>query len=201
DLKSGRLLKFPGAFFPLLAMHFEKAGFDGIYISGGALSAALGLPDIGLTTLTEVAQTGNQIARVTTLPCLIDADTGFGEPMHAARTIQLLEDAGIAGCHIEDQQAPKRCGHLDNKAVVETAEMCGRIRAAVEVRRDRNFVIMARSDARAMEGLDATIDRIKAYVDAGADAIFPEAMKDESEFEAVRKAIPDTPMLANITEF
>jgi len=201
DLKSGRLLKFPGAFFPLLAMHFEKAGFDGIYVSGGALSAGLGLPDIGLTTLTEVATIGNQIARVTTLPTLIDADTGFGEPMHAARTIQILEDAGIAGCHIEDQVAPKRCGHLDNKAVVDTQEMAKRIKAAVEGRRDPNFVVMARSDARAVEGLDKTLDRIKAYVDAGADAIFPEAMKDEREFEAVRKAIPNTPMLANITEF
>ena len=201
DLKSGRLLKFPGAFFPLLAMHFEKAGFDGIYVSGGALSAGLGLPDIGLTTLTEVATIGNQIARVTTLPTFIDADTGFGEPMHAARTIQILEDAGIAGCHIEDQVAPKRCGHLDNKAVVDTQEMAKRIKAAVEGRRDPNFVIMARTDARAVEGLDSTIDRIKAYIDAGADAIFPEAMKDEKEFEAVRKAIPNTPMLANITEF
>jgi methylisocitrate lyase len=201
DLKSGRLLKFPGAFFPLLAMHFEKAGFDGIYVSGGALSAGLGLPDIGLTTLTEVATIGNQIARVTALPTLIDADTGFGEPMHAARTIQILEDAGIAGCHIEDQVAPKRCGHLDNKAVVDVQEMAKRIKAAVEGRRDPNFVIMARSDARAVEGLDKTLDRIKAYVDAGADAIFPEAMKDEREFEAVRKAIPNTPMLANITEF
>lgn len=201
DLKSGRLLKFPGAFFPLLAMHLEKAGFDGVYVSGGALSAALGLPDIGLTTLTEVATIGNQIARVTALPTFIDADTGFGEPMSAARTIQILEDAGIAGCHIEDQVAPKRCGHLDNKSVVETQDMAKRIKAAVEARRDPNFVIMARSDARASEGLDKTLDRIKAYVDAGADAIFPEAMKDEKEFEAVRKAIPNTPMLANITEF
>jgi methylisocitrate lyase len=201
DLKSGRLLKYPGAFFPLLAMHFEKAGFDGIYVSGGALSAGLGLPDIGLTTLTEVAGIGSQIARVTTLPTLIDADTGFGEPMHAARTIQILEDAGIAGCHIEDQVAPKRCGHLDNKAVVDKQEMAKRIKAAVEGRRDPNFVIMARTDARAVEGLDKTIDRIKSYIDAGADAIFPEAMADEREFEAVRKAVPNTPLLANMTEF
>jgi methylisocitrate lyase len=201
DLKSGRLLRFPGAFFPLLAMHFEKAGFEGIYVSGGALSSALGLPDIGLTTLTEVATTGNQVARVTDLPVLIDADTGFGEAMSAARAIQLLEDAGVSGCHIEDQVMPKRCGHLDNKSVVSTAEMIQRIRAAVEGRRDPNFVIMARTDARASEGLEQAIDRMKAYVDAGADAIFPEAMKDESEFEAVRKALPNTPLLANITEF
>jgi methylisocitrate lyase len=201
DLASGRLLQMPGAFIPLVAMHFERAGFDGIYVSGAAVSALLGLPDIGLTTLTEVATIGNQIARVTALPTLIDADTGFGEPMHAARTIQILEDAGIAGCHIEDQVAPKRCGHLDNKSVVDTQEMAKRIRAAVEGRRDPNFVIMARTDARASEGLDKAIDRMKAYVDAGADAIFPEAMKNEQEFEAVRKALPNTPLLANITEF
>jgi methylisocitrate lyase len=200
-LKSGKLMRFPGAFFPLLAMHFEKAGFEGVYVSGGALSAALGLPDIGLTTLTEVATTGNQVARVTSLPVLIDADTGFGEAMSAARTIQLLEDAGISGCHIEDQVAPKRCGHLDNKSVVSPTEMVQRIRAAVDGRRDPNFVIMARTDARASEGLAQAIDRMKAYVDAGADAIFPEAMKDESEFEAVRAALPGVPLLANITEF
>jgi methylisocitrate lyase len=201
DLASGRLLRLPGAFIPLVAMHFERAGFDGIYVSGAAVSAMLGLPDIGLTTLTEVATIGNQIARVTALPTLIDADTGFGEPMHAARTIQILEDAGVAGCHIEDQVAPKRCGHLDNKAVVDTQEMAKRIKAAVEGRRDPNFVIMARTDARAAEGLDKAIDRMKAYVDAGADAIFPEAMKDESEFAAVRSALPNVPLLANMTEF
>jgi methylisocitrate lyase len=201
DLKSGRLLRFPGAFFPLLAMHFETAGFDGVYVSGGALSAALGLPDIGLTTLTEVATAGNQIARVTALPVLIDADTGFGEAMSAARTIQSLEDAGVSGCHIEDQVMPKRCGHLDNKSVVSTLEMVQRIRAAVAGRRDPNFIIVARTDARASEGLEQAIDRMKAYIDAGADAIFPEAMKDESEFAAVRKALPDTPLLANMTEF
>jgi methylisocitrate lyase len=200
-LKSGRMLRFPGAFFPLLAMHFERAGFDGVYISGGALSAALGLPDIGLTTLTEVATTGNQIARVTDLPVLIDADTGFGEAMSAARTVGILEDQGLAGCHIEDQVAPKRCGHLDNKSVVEIPIMVQRIRAAVSGRRDPNFIIVARTDARANEGLDKAIERMKAYADAGADMIFPEAMRDETEFAAVRKALPDTPLMANVTEF
>jgi methylisocitrate lyase len=201
DLKSGRLLKFPGAFIPLMAMHFEKAGFDGVYVSGGAIAAALGLPDIGLTTLTEVAGIGNQIARVTALPTLIDADTGFGEAMSAARTIQSFEDAGISGCHIEDQIMPKRCGHLDNKSVVSTAEMVQRLRAAVTGRRDPNFIIIARTDSRASEGLDQAIDRMKAYIDAGADAIFPEAMKNEKEFEAVREALPGVPLLANMTEF
>jgi len=199
-LTSGRMLRFPGAFFPLLAMHFERAGFDGVYISGGALSAALGLPDIGLTTLTEVAATGNQIARVTDLPVLIDADTGFGEAMSAARTVGILEDQGVAGCHIEDQVAPKRCGHLDNKSVVEIPVMVQRIRAAVSGRRDPNFIVVARTDARANEGLDKAIDRMKAYADAGADMIFAEAVTDLSMY-AKFKAAAQVPILANITEF
>ncbi|MFT4232426.1 MAG: methylisocitrate lyase, partial [Leucobacter sp.] len=173
---------------------------DGVYISGAVLSADLGLPDIGLTTLSEVAGRGQQIARMTELPAIIDADTGFGEPMNVARTIQTLEDAGIAGCHIEDQINPKRCGHLDNKAVVDEATATKRIRAAVDARRDPNFLIMARTDIRAAEGLDAAIGRAKALVDAGADAIFPEAMRTLDEFEAMRKAL-DVPILANMTEF
>ena len=159
-----------------------------------------GLPDIGLTTLTEVAGRGQQIARVTELPAIIDADTGFGEPMNVARTIQTLEDAGLAGTHIEDQVNPKRCGHLDGKQVVDTDTALKRIRAAVDARRDPNFLIMARTDIRAVEGLHAAIDRAKALVDAGADAIFPEAMKDLGEFEAVASAV-DVPVLANMTEF
>ena len=158
------------------------------------------MPDIGLTTLTEVATRGGQISRMTDLPTLIDADTGFGEPMNVARTVQTLEDAGVSGLHIEDQVNPKRCGHLDGKAVVDADTAIKRIRAAVDARRDPNLVIMARTDIRAVDGLAAAIDRAKALVDAGADAIFPEAMKDLSEFEAMRKAI-DVPMLANMTEF
>ncbi|EPY01795.1 methylisocitrate lyase [Magnetospirillum fulvum] len=199
-LTSGKLQRFPGAFSPLTAMLIEEQGFDGIYISGAVLSADLGLPDIGLTTLSEVSQRGHQIARVTDLPSLIDVDTGFGEPMNAARTIRMLEDLGLAGCHIEDQVNPKRCGHLDNKAVVETAEMVRRIKAAASARRDPDFVLCARTDARAIEGLDAAIERAKAYLDAGADMIFAEAMADEREFEAFRRAIP-APLLANMTEF
>ncbi|CCG40441.1 methylisocitrate lyase [Magnetospirillum molischianum] len=199
-LASGKLQRFPGAFSPLTAMLIEEQGFDGIYISGAVLSADLGLPDIGLTTLSEVSQRGHQIARVTDLPSLIDVDTGFGEPMNAARTIRMLEDLGLAGCHIEDQVNPKRCGHLDNKAVVETGEMVRRIKAAASARRDPDFVLCARTDARAIEGLDAAIERAKAYLDAGADMIFAEAMADEREFEAFRRAIP-APLLANMTEF
>jgi methylisocitrate lyase len=164
------------------------------------LAADLGLPDIGLTTLTEVAGRGQQIARMTELPAIIDADTGFGEPMNVARTIQTLEDAGLAGTHIEDQINPKRCGHLDGKSVVDESTAIKRIRAAADARRDPNFLIMARTDIRAVEGMDAAIDRAKALVDAGADAIFPEAMRSLDEFAAVRAAV-DVPILANMTEF
>ncbi|REJ07196.1 methylisocitrate lyase [Microbacterium bovistercoris] len=199
-LASGELLRFPGAFNPLSARLIERKGFEGVYISGAVLSADLGLPDIGLTTLTEVAGRAKQIARMTDLPAIVDADTGFGEPMNVARTIQELEDAGLAGTHIEDQINPKRCGHLDGKAVVDEQTAIKRIRAAADARRDPNFLIMARTDIRAVEGLDAAIDRAKALVDAGADAIFPEAMRDLSEFEAMAKAL-EVPILANMTEF
>ena len=199
-LNSGRILKFPGAHAPLVSLEVERHGFDGIYISGAALSADLGLPDIGLTTLSEVSQRGRQIARVTSLPSLIDIDTGFGEPMNAARTVKELEELGISGCHLEDQENPKRCGHLDNKSLVSRDDMARKIMAASDARTDPNFVLFARTDARASEGMDAAIDRAKAYVDAGADAIFPEAMEGEKEFEIFRKAI-DVPMMANMTEF
>ena len=178
----------------------EEQGFDGVYISGAALSAELGLPDIGLTTLPEVAGRGRQIARVTGLPAIIDADTGFGEAMNTARTIQEIEAAGLAGCHIEDQVSPKRCGHLDNKVIIAREDMVQKVRAAADAKRDPNFLLMARTDAKASEGLDAALDRAKAYVDAGADAIFPEALNTEKEFEAARKAI-SVPLLANLTEF
>ena len=199
-LSSGELLRFPGAFNPLSARLIERKGFDGVYISGAVLSADLGLPDIGLTTLTEVAGRGQQIARMTELPAIIDADTGFGEPMNVARTVQTMEDAGLAGMHIEDQINPKRCGHLDGKAVVDEQTALKRIRAAVDARRDPNFLIMARTDIAAVDGLDAAIDRATALVDAGADAVFPEAMRSLAEFEAMRAAI-SVPLLANMTEF
>jgi len=199
-LATGELLRFPGAFNPLSARLIERKGFEGVYISGAVLSADLGLPDIGLTTLTEVAARGQQIARTTELPAIIDADTGFGEPMNVARTIQTLEDAGIAGAHIEDQVNPKRCGHLDGKAVVDEDTALKRIRAAVDARRDPNFLVMARTDIRAVDGLDAATDRARKLVDAGADAIFPEAMRTLEEFAAVREAV-DVPILANMTEF
>ncbi|KAB1655633.1 methylisocitrate lyase [Pseudoclavibacter chungangensis] len=199
-LDSGELLRLPGAFNPLSARLIERKGFDGVYISGAVLAADLGLPDIGLTTLSEVAGRGRQIARVTELPAIIDADTGFGEPMNVARTVQEIEDAGLAGLHIEDQVNPKRCGHLDGKQVVDAETATKRIRAAVDARRDPNLLVMARTDIRAAEGLDAATDRAKALVDAGADAIFPEAMRTLDEFAAMRAAV-DVPLLANMTEF
>ena len=199
-LGAGDPLLLPGAFNPLSAKLIEAKAFDGVYISGAAMSAELGLPDIGLTTLSEVAQRSAQIARVTSLPALVDADTGFGEPMNVARTVQTLEDAGVSALHIEDQVNPKRCGHLDGKQVVDTATAVQRIRAAVTARRDDDLLIMARTDVRAIEGLPAAVERARALVDAGADAIFPEALVDLGEFETMRAAI-DVPMLANMTEF
>lgn len=200
SLASGKLLQFPGAYNPLVAMVIEQNGFDGVYISGAVLSNSLGLPDIGFTTLTEVAQSASQIAKVTSLPCILDIDTGFGETMNVARTIHELELMGLAGCHLEDQVNPKRCGHLDNKTLVATADMVKKVNAAAKAKQDADFMIMARTDAAGVEGLDHAIDRAKAYVDAGADMIFPEAMRDEKDFEAMRNAV-NVPLLANMTEF
>ncbi len=200
ELKSGKLLRFPGAYNPLVAKLIEEIGYDGIYVSGGVMANDLGFPDIGLTTLNDVANRSHQIARVTNLPTIIDIDTGFGEAMNVSRTIQTIETLGISGCHLEDQTHPKRCGHLDNKELVSTQDMIKKIKAAFDARVDKNFLIIARTDANAVEGLDKTIDRCKAYVDAGADMIFPEAMKDEKEFERMRKEL-SCYLLANMTEF
>jgi len=199
-LNSGKLLRFPGAYNPMVAMLIEQTGFEGVYVSGAVMANSLGIPDIGMTTLTEVSQTASSIARVTDLPTIMDIDTGFGETMSVARTIKELTYLGLAGCHLEDQVNPKRCGHLDNKELVSTDAMVQKIKAAADAKIDSNFLLIARTDARGVEGLDAAIYRAKAYVDAGADMIFPEAMQDESEFEAFRKAL-DVPLLANMTEF
>ena len=199
-LDTGRIMRFPGAFNPLSARLIEQKGFEGVYISGAVLSADLGLPDIGLTTLTEVAGRARQITRMTELPAIVDSDTGFGEPMNVARTVQEMEDAGLVGLHIEDQVNPKRCGHLDGKQVVDEHTALQRVRAAVDARRDPNFLIMARTDVRAVDGLQAAVDRAKRLADAGADAIFPEAMASLEEFAAIRAAV-DVPLLANMTEF
>ena len=197
SLKSGKLLRFPGAYNPLSAKLISEIGFDGVYISGGVMANDLGLPDIGLTTLEQVSYRASQITRVTDLPTIVDADTGF---KNCKKTVYTLEAKGLAGCHIEDQIEQKRCGHLDNKELITKDEMVIKIKDAVSARKDKNFLIIARTDANSVEGLDKTIDRIKAYEDAGADMIFPEAMKDESEFEKVRK-IAKGYLLANMTEF
>ena len=200
QLATGRLLRMPGAFNPLSAKLIERKGFDGVYVSGAVLSADLGLPDIGLTTLTEVAGRSRQVARATELPVIADADTGFGEPMNVARTVQELEDAGVAGLHVEDQVNPKRCGHLDGKQVVDVEHAVRRISAAAGARRDPDFLVMARTDVRAVDGIDAAVDRARRFVDAGADAVFPEALTSLAEYETLRRAV-DVPLLANMTEF
>ncbi len=200
SLISGKLHRLPGAFSPLVAMLVERLGFEGVYVSGGAISANMGLPDIGLTTLTEVTTQAGAIARATSLPTIVDADTGFGEPANVARTVRALEGAGLCGLHLEDQTMPKKCGHLDSKALVAPEEMVRKIRAAADAKIDPNFLLIARTDARAVEGMDAAIDRAKRYLDAGAEMIFPEALADEREFEVFRQAI-DAPLLANLTEF
>ena len=196
-LKSKKLLRFPGAYNPLCAKLIAEIGFDGVYISGAVLSNDLGIPDIGLTTLDYVSNRAEQITKVTDLPTIVDADTGFG---NCSKTIETLEKKGLVGCHLEDQVAEKRCGHLDNKELVSKEEMVQKIKDSVKARKDKNFLIIARTDANSVEGLEKTIDRIKAYEDAGADMIFPEAMKDEKEFEKVRKN-SKTFLLANMTEF
>ena len=197
NLQSKKLLRFPGAYNPLCAKLIAEIGFDGIYISGGVMSNDLGLPDIGLTTLDQVSYRANQISRVTDLPTIVDADTGFKD---CKKTIITFEEKGLAGCHIEDQIAEKRCGHLDNKELISKDEMVKKIKDSVNARKDKNFLIIVRTDANTVEGIDKTLERIKSYEDAGADMIFPEAMKDEKEFEKVRK-ISKGYLLANMTEF
>jgi methylisocitrate lyase len=199
-LASDRLLRLPGAPNPLSARMIAEAGFEGVYVSGAVVSADLALPDVGLTTLSEVAARSAQIARVTDLPVLVDADTGFGEPLSAARTVQLLEDSGAAGCHLEDQENPKRCGHLAGKRVRPVEEMVQTLRAAVGGRRDPDFVVCARTDAAAVEGLDAAVDRARAYVDAGADMVFAEAVSGPADIARFRAAL-EVPLLVNMTEF
>jgi len=200
-LKNGKLLQFPGSWSPLVSMAIEDHGFDGVYISGSVLSNDLGYPDIGLTTLTEVAQRGRQIARTTKLPSLIDIDTAFGEPMMATRTVQEMIELGLSGCHIEDQMNPKRCGHLDGKQLITREDMVRKVTAAARGKKlDEDFLLVARTDSRATEGLDRAVERSKAYIDAGADCIFIEALENEKEFETSRKAI-HVPLLANMTEF
>jgi len=197
SLKENKLLRFPGAYNPLCAKLISEIGFDGVYISGGVMANDLGIPDIGLTTLDHVSYRASQIAKATDLPSIVDADTGFKD---CAKTISTFEKKGLAGCHIEDQVDEKRCGHLDNKEIISRDDMVKKINIAVKARKDENFLIIVRTDANTVEGIEKTIERIKAYENAGADMIFPEAMKDEKEFDKIRKASKGF-LLANMTEF
>ena len=196
-LKSKKILRVPGAYNPLTAKVIEEIGYDAVYVSGGVMSNDLGYPDIGLTTLKDVSNRANQIARVTNLPTIVDIDTGFKS---CKETIETFEKFGITGVHIEDQVAQKRCGHLENKELVSKDEMIKKIKECVNSKKDKNFKVIARSDAKSVEGIDKMIDRCKSYVDAGAEIIFPEALHDEKEFEKVRKSL-NCYLLANMTEF
>jgi methylisocitrate lyase len=191
----------PGAFNALVARMAEQAGFRAVYLSGGALSAGwAALPDVGLLTLTEFVEQAACIARATALPLLCDADTGFGEKANVERTVRLFEQAGAAGIHLEDQVMPKRCGHLQGKELVTPAAMVEKLKAAIAARRDPSFVIVARTDARAVEGFDSAVERARAYHAAGADMIFPEALETAEEFQRFAHALP-APLIANMTEF
>jgi len=196
-LSSKKILRIPGAYNPLTAKLIEEIGYDGIYVSGGVMSNDLGYPDIGLTTLKEVSYRANQISRVTNLPTIVDADTGFKS---CKETVNIFEKLGITGIHIEDQFSQKRCGHLDNKELISKEEMIKKIKLSINSRKDKNFKIIARTDANSVDGLDKMIERAKAYQDAGADIIFPEALQNEKEFEKVRKNL-NIYLLANMTEF
>jgi len=194
-------IQVPGAFNALVGRMIEQAGFDAAYLSGAALSAGhFALPDVGLFTLTELAQQTRVLTRSIGIPLIVDADTGFGEAVNVERTVQELEAAGAAAIQLEDQRLPKRCGHLSGKSLVPAEEMCAKLRAAAAARRDPDLVLIARTDARGSEGLDAALDRARQYLAAGADWIFPEALADREEFDRFAREI-EAPLLANMTEF
>jgi methylisocitrate lyase len=195
-----RCIAIPGVFDALVAKIAERAGFRGLYLSGAALSAATGLPDIGLLSLGELALHARVIAAASSLPLLVDADTGFGGPLHVERAVRELARAGAAAVQIEDQQLPKRCGHLSGKSLIRTEEMEQKIRAAAGARPDPALVIVARTDARGVEGFEAAVERANRYLEAGADVIFPEALQSRDEFVDFRRAV-EAPLLANMTEF
>ena len=196
-LKSNKILRVPGAYNPLTAKLIEEIGYDAVYVSGGVMANDLGFPDIGLTTLQDVSTRSYLISRVTNLPTIVDIDTGF---KNCKKTIETFEKNGITAVHIEDQIDQKRCGHLDNKELISQKKMVKKIKDCVKARKDKNFKIIARSDAKSVEGMDKMIDRCKAYIDAGAEIVFPEALANEKEFEIVRKSL-DSYLLANMTEF
>ena len=205
ELIAKRTVVLPGAFNALSAMQIERAGFEAMYVSGAALAAARGLPDIGLLSMTEVVSDSATIANAVAIPALVDGDTGFGPSLAVRRTVREVERAGLSGIQLEDQDMPKKCGHLPGKRLVSRAEMVGKIKAAVEARLDPDFFIVARTDARAVEGIAAAVERAQAYVEAGADAIFPEALESAEEFQLFAGQLAKTgikvPLVANMTEF
>ncbi len=201
DLIGHDVIAMPGVPNASMARQVERAGFDAVYISGAGLAnCTAGLPDVGLLTLNEVATLAGFVAKAVQIPAVVDADTGFGGAENIGRTIYELERAGLAGCHLEDQEFPKRCGHLAGKRLVEVAEMSAKIRAAVAAKRDRDFLLIARTDSRALENFDGAVKRAQAYVAAGADAIFPEALQSKEEFRDFAREV-NVPLLANMTEF
>ena len=196
-LKSKKIIRAPGAYNPLTAKLIQEIGYDAVYVSGGVMANDLGFPDIGLTTIEDVSTRSYLISRVTDLPTIVDIDTGFKS---CKETIETFEEFGLTAVHLEDQIERKRCGHLDNKELISKDEMIKKIKDCVSARKDENFKIIARSDAKSVEGLNKMIDRCKAYIDAGAEIIFPEALTDEKDFEKVRKEL-SCYLLANMTEF
>ncbi len=205
DLLATRTLTIPGAFNALVAMQIERAGFEIVYVSGAAISACRGVPDIGLLTLNEMADEAGKIANAVSIPAIVDADTGYGGPVEVAEAVRVFEEAGLVGMQIEDQKTAKKCGHLPGKQLVPVGEMAAKIEAAVQVKRDQNFMIVARTDARSGEGLEAAIERAAIYAQAGADALFPEALESTEEFRIFAKGMKKrgitVPLIANMTEF
>ena len=194
-------IQVPGAPSALVARMIEQAGYEAVYLSGAALSASvLGLPDVGLFTLSELVQHATYLVRSTNLPLIVDADTGFGEPLNVERTVVELEAAGVAAIQLEDQQLPKRCGHLSGKSLVEPDVFCAKLRSAVTARINPDLVLIGRTDARGVTSLEDAIDRAKRYIDAGADWIFPEALATRQEFERFAREV-EAPLVANMTEF
>ncbi len=201
-LQPGGGTMIPGVADPLVGQLAQRVGFKAVYISGGVTANAVhGLPDIGLVTMDEMAERAGQIARAVEIPAIADADTGYGNALNVMRTVERYQREGIAGLHIEDQVFPKRCGHVQGKQVVDTDEMVGKIRAAIAARAGQSPVIIARTDARAVHGFDDALERAKRLVDAGADAIFPEALESEDEFARFAEQLPGVPLVANMTEF
>jgi methylisocitrate lyase len=205
ELLTTRTLAIPGAFNALVAMQIERAGYEVVYVSGASVSTCRGVPDIGLLTLSDMAAEAGRIARSVSIPTVVDADTGYGGPLSAVEAVKVFEENGLAGMQIEDQETTKKCGHLSGKQLVSVDEMATKIEAVTHAKRDRAFMIIARTDARAVEGLEAAVQRAATYAQAGADALFPEALESAEEFQTfareIRKRGVTVPLIANMTEF